>query len=113
MYFDCTADMGRNLKINNHPISLFLIFGAMLEKFMFDGLYNHYISNNLLNPNQLRSLPGYSMMNQLLSIARTILAAFDCNPLLDVCLVYLDISRAVDRIGMKALFLSFATWSIM
>ena len=37
----------KNLKTNYHPISLFPIFGEMLEKLMFDALYYHPISNNL------------------------------------------------------------------
>ena len=37
-------------------------------------------------------------VNQLLSITHTIFKAFDCNPPLDVCSVYLDISTAFDRV---------------
>ena len=65
---------------------------------MFDALYYHLISNNLLNPNQSGFRPGDSTINQLLSIGHTIFAAFDCNPPLDVCSVYLDMSKAFDRV---------------
>ena len=72
------------LKTNYRPISLLPIFRKILEKLMFDALYNHLISNNLLNPNQSGFRPGDSTTNQLLSVVHTIFAAFDCNPPLDV-----------------------------
>ena len=39
-----------------------------------------------------------STVNQLISITHTIFKAFDCNPPLDVRSVYLDISKAFDRV---------------
>ena len=42
--------------------------------------------------------PGDSKVNQLISITHTIFKAFDCNPSLDVRSVYLDISKAFDRV---------------
>ena len=88
----------KNLKTNYRPISLLPIFGKILKKQMIDALYNHLISNNLLNPNQSGFRPGDSTINQLLSLIHTIVTAFDCNPLLDVCSVCLDVSKAFDRV---------------
>ena len=53
---------------------------------------------NLLNPNQSGFRPGDSTVSQLISITHTIFKAFDCNPSLDVRSVYLDISKAFDRV---------------
>ena len=47
--------------------------------------------------------PNDSTINQLLSIAHTIFIAFDCNPPLDVRSVYLDISKAFDRVWHEGL----------
>ncbi len=88
----------KNIKGNYRPISLLPIFGKILEKLIFDSLYSHLVSSKLLNPNQSGFRPGDSTINQLISITHTIFTAFDCNPPLDVRSVYLDISKAFDRV---------------
>ena len=88
----------KNLKSNYRPISLLPIFGKMLEKLVYDSLYSHLISFDLLNPNQSGFHPGDSTINQLIAITHTIFQAFDCSPPLDVRSVYLDISKAFDRV---------------
>ena len=93
----------KNLKENYRPISLLPIFGKILEKLIFDTLYWHLESNSLLNPNQSGFRPGDSTVNQLLSIVNSISQAFDCNPPLDVRSVYLDISKAFDRVWHEGL----------
>ena len=56
-----------------------------------------------LAPNQSGFRPGDSTVNQLISITHTISKAFDCNPPLDVRSVYLDISKAFDRVWHEGL----------
>ena len=93
----------KNLKHNYHPISLLPTFGKILEKLIFDTLHQHLDANSLLNPNQSGFRPGDSTVNQLLSIVNSISQAFDCNPTLDVRSVYLDISKAFDRVWHEGL----------
>ena len=88
----------KNRKSNYRPIPLLLIFGKILEKLMYDSLYSHLVSCELLNPNQSGFRPGDSTINQLICITHTIFKAFDCNRPLDVRSVYLDISKAFDRV---------------
>ena len=88
----------KNLKGNYRPISLLPIFGKILEKLIYNSLYSHLASDELLNPNQSGFRPGDSTVNQLLSITHTIFKALDCNPPLDVRSGYLDISKAFDRV---------------
>ena len=88
----------KNLKSNYRPISLLPIFRKMLEKLIYDSLYSHLVSYDLLNPNQSGFRPGDSTVNQLISKTHKIFEAFDCNPALDVRSVYLDISKAFDRV---------------
>ena len=88
----------KNFNGNYRPISLLPIFGKILEKLMYDSLYSHFVTNELLNPNQSGFRPGDSIVNQLISITHTIFNAFDCNPPLDVRSVHLDISKAFDRV---------------
>ena len=88
----------KNVKANYRPISLLPVFGKILEKLIYDSLYSHLVSCELLNPNQSGFRPGDSTVNQMISITHTIFEAFDCNPPLDVRFVYLDISKAFDRV---------------
>ena len=88
----------KNLKGNYRPISLLPIFGKILERLVYHSLYSHLVSCEVLDPNQSGFRPGDSTVNQLLSITHTIFQAFDCNPPLDVRSVYLDISKAFDRV---------------
>ena len=93
----------KNLKENYRPISLLPILSKILEKLIFDMLYQHLESNSLLNPNQSGFRPGDSTVNQLLSIVNSISQAVDSNPPLDVRSVYLDISKAFDRVWHEGL----------
>ena len=93
----------KNSKKNYRPISLLPIFGKIFEKLIFDSLYQHLETFGLLNPNQSGFRPEGSTINQLLSIVNSIFTAFDCNPPLDVRSVYLDISKAFDRVWHEGL----------
>ena len=88
----------KNVKANYRQISLLPVFGKILEKLIYDSLHSHLVSCELLNPNQSGFRPGDSTVNQMISITHTIFEAFDCNPPLDVRSVYLDISKAFDRV---------------
>ena len=48
----------KNIKSNYRPISLLPIFGKVLEKLIYDSLYSHLVSCDLLNPNQSGFGPG-------------------------------------------------------
>ena len=93
----------KNLKENYRPISLLPIFSKILEKLIYESLYSHLERENLLNPNQSGFRPGDSTINQLLSITHSVFEAFDCNPTLEVRSVYLDISKAFDRVWHEGL----------
>ena len=58
---------------------------------------------NFLKPNQSGFRPRDSTINQLLSIAHSTFETFDCNPTLKVRSVYLDISKAFDRVWHEGL----------
>ena len=77
---------------NYRPISLLPILSKVMEKLIFDSLYEHLTFHEMLNPSQSGFHPGDSTINQLISIVHSIFTAFDCNPPLDVRSVcrYLD-----------------------
>ena len=56
------------------------------------------MSHQILDPNQSGFRPGDSTVNQLLSLNNTQYLKRDCNPPVDVRSLYLDISKAFDRV---------------
>ena len=60
-------------------------------------------TKNQLNNNQSGFKPGNSYVHQFLSIIRDIYKTFDTNPSLEVRMVFLDLSKAYDRVLHKDL----------
>ena len=56
------------------------------------------MEEELLNRNQSGFRPSDSCVNQLLEIAHEILEAFDCNPPPEIRSVFLDMSKAFDKV---------------
>ena len=83
---------------NYRPVSLLPICGKIFELLIFNSLFNYFIENNLLSPYQSGFIPGDSCVQQLISITHEIYNAFDCNPSLEVRGVFLDISKAFDKV---------------
>ena len=88
----------RQSKKNYRPISLLPIFGKIFEKLIFDAIYLHLCENGLLNVNQSGFRPGDSTVNQLLLITHKIYSAFEENPSRETRAVFLDLSKAFDRV---------------
>ena len=59
--------------------------------------------NNLLNSCQPGFRPNNSCINQLISINHNIHRAFDVNPSLEVRDVFLDLSKAFDKVWQEGL----------
>lgn len=95
-------DNKQNVK-NYRPISLLPIFGKMFERLIFCPLYTHLINNNLISSKQSGFIKGDSTINQLLSITHMIHSAFDCDPPKEVRSIYLDISKAFDKVWHEGL----------
>ena len=83
---------------NYRPISLLPICGKMFEKIIFNNLYNYLNANNLITKNQSGFRPGDSTSNQLLYLVNEIHKAFEDSKSLEVRAVFLDISKAFDRV---------------
>ena len=73
------------------------ICGKVFEKIIFNSLLV-YLNNNNLNSNLPGFRPGDSCVNQLISITHDIYKAFDANPSLEVRGVFLDLSKAFDKV---------------
>ena len=74
--------------MNYRPISFLPTFGKIFEKIIFDKIYNFLLEERLLNPNQSGFCPFNSRVNQLT---------------LEVRSVFLDISKAFDKIWHEGL----------
>ena len=83
---------------NYRPISLLPICGKILEKIIFTKLYDYLHSNNLITKNQSGFRPGDSTTNQLLYLLDEIHQAFDSTESYEVRAVFLDISKAFDKV---------------
>ena len=91
-------------KIKNYrPISLLLICAKLFERILFNNIYNHLISNNLITTNQSGFKPGDSTTNQLLYLTHIIHSSFDLNMSREVRHVFLDMSKAFDKVWHEGL----------
>ena len=75
----------------------------MFEKVLFDSLYDYFINNNLLTPCQSGFIKGDSCVNQLLAITHEIHKNLDANPSTDTIGVFLDMSKAFDKVWHNGL----------
>ena len=88
----------RQNKMNYRPISLHPTFGKIFEKVIFDEIYKYLCENRLLAQQQSGFRPGDSTINQLLCITHNIYKAFEACPTLETRAVFLDLSKAFDRV---------------
>ena len=93
----------RSIAKNCKPVSLLPVFSKLFEKCIHDVLYNYFSTNNLFSSCQSGFREGDSCVSQLLSITHDILKGFDANPSLDTRGVFLDISKAFDRVWHEGL----------
>ena len=100
------------LVINYRPIYLLPIFGRIFENIIFNKIYYFLLEENLLNPNQHSFFPSDSSINQLLAITYEIFEAFDWNPPLEVRLVFLDISKAFEKVWYEGLLYKLKSMGI-
>ena len=88
---------------NYRPISLLPICAKVFEKLVFKYLYNYLTSHNLITKKQSGFRPGDSTTYQLLDFVHEIHKSFDHRKSLEVRAVFLDISKAFDKVWHKGL----------
>ena len=79
-------------------MSLLPICSKIFEKIIFSSLFKYLEDNKLLNCNQSGFRSSVSCVHQLLSITHELYKSFDANPSFEVRGVFLDISKAFDRV---------------
>ena len=93
-----TQKESKNLLKNYRPISLLPIFGKIFEKVIYNNLFIYLQENKFLTDNQSGFRSGDSYISQLIAITHGIYQAFDGNPSLETRGVFLDISKAFDKV---------------
>ena len=93
----------KQINSNYRPISLLPICSKIFEKIVFKNVYNHLVANNLLTKNQAGFRPGDSTINQLIDLVNDIHMAFDHRKSLEVRAIFLDISKAFDKVWREGL----------
>ena len=83
---------------NYRPVSLLPTCSKIFEKLIFNEFFNFFEDNNLLSKHQSGFRPGDSCIYQLLAITHDIFSSFGSNPTLETRGVFLDISKAFDRV---------------
>ena len=83
---------------NYRPISLLPICGKIFEQIVFNNLYKHLTSHHLISKNQSGFRPGDSTTNQLIGLVNDIHRAVDSIKSLEVRAIFLDISKAFDKV---------------
>ena len=88
---------------NYRPISLLPLCGKIFEKIIFNNLYKHLTTHHLITKNQSGFRPGDSTTNQLIDLVNEIHCAFDNTKSLEVRAIFLDISKAFDKVWHEGL----------
>ena len=81
----------RQVLKNYRPVSLLPICGRIFERLIYNNLFEHFIDNDLISPNQSGFKPGNSCIKQVISITHEICQS-------SVRGVFLDISKAFDKV---------------
>ena len=73
-----THKKGDKQTLKNYcPVSLLPICGKILERLIFNKMFNFFIENKLISSNHSGFTPGNSCINQLLFITHEIYESFD------------------------------------
>ena len=91
----------KQLLKNYRPISLLQICGKVLERLLYNSVFEFFIQNNLITPNQSSFKTSDSCINQLVSITHEIYKWFDDGN--EVRGVFLDLSKAFDKVWHQGL----------
>ena len=94
------------------PVSLLPICSRILGKMIFDSIMRFFNENKFLSDAQSGFRPSDSCEYQQLSVVHDIYKSLDCNPLLEVRGMFLDISKVFDRVWLNGLIYKIKSFGI-
>ena len=99
--------------INSYrSVSILPICGKVFEKLIFNSVYKYLEEQKLLSADQSGFRENDSCVNQLLSIVLNIYSAFDAYPTLESRGVFLDMSKAFDKVWHEGLIFKMKSMGI-
>ena len=93
------------------PISLLPVSSKIFERLLYESMFKFFTENNLISPNQSGFKPGDSCINQLLSFTHQIFKSLNNGD--EVRSVFLDMSKAFDKVWHKGLIFKLKQNSIL
>ena len=91
----------RHLKENYRPVSLLSCMSKIMERIVYNALYNFFKMHGLLSERNSGFKEKDSTINQLVHLCHNIYQGLDNAK--DICLVFLDVSKAFDKVYHPAL----------
>ena len=86
---------------NYRPISLLLVSGKIIERWLFDSTFKFFTENSVISQNKSDLKPGDFCTKQLLSVTQQIYKSFD--DVHEVQSVFLDMFKAFDKVWHESL----------
>ena len=102
----------KNLLEIYRPIRLLPIFGKISGRVIFKDLFNYFHKKELFTKCQSGFLPSDSCISQLLSIVHDINSSFNCDTTQDARGIFLDISKAFDKVWHEGLLSKLKTYGV-
>ena len=93
-------------------MSLLPIASKIFEKAIYHNLLSYIERENLLNIYQSGFRANDIYVNQLISVTHEIYRAFKCNPSLEVRGIFLDLSKAFDKVWHQGLLFKLKSFGI-
>ena len=100
----------KHLRNNYRPVSLLCILGKILERVVYKHVFNHFRDNFLISIYQSGFLPNSSTVTQLTELYHKFCEAVSNGK--EIRIVFLDISKAFDRVWHKGLIFKLQKWGI-